>query len=297
MFTLEIDDREPDDMFVCFDKEGGERKFNVSKKRLNCSDYAIYYGGTLLFIIERKTWDDLAQSIKDGRIDEQIKKMQSLPQEIKKFILIEGTLKAQHQHIEAKNLLTKIDHIILRGDTNGVLYSSSILGTCKRIIQLIDHHPLDLSKITVKTERDNVLNTMKGTSNEKLVTDMFAAIKGVAYNTARLFMDNKWSIMDLYESESHIVAEMVYPLSGSIVGITKAKSICDDMDTIKCWTGILTSINGITSTTAKVILEKYPVIYDWNVENLSQVCKGEKSRIGKKIATRIIELLNFKIIS
>ena len=291
MFHLEIDDREPDEIFSHFDKEGGTRKITVVKKRLSCMDYAVYYGGNPLFGIERKTWNDLAQSIKDGRIDEQIKRMQA--SKLKTFLLMEGTLHASHCNIEAKNLLTKVDHIILRGDVTGVLYSSSLLGTTKRIIQLIDHYPLDLSNLVVKKERDNILDTLGGSSDEKIVVDMFAAIKGVAYNTARLFMDNGWSIMDLYESEPNILGEMIYPLSGSMLGTVKATHISEDMDTKKCWIRILTAINGVTAKTAALILDKYPLVYDWTPTTLSKISKGDKS-LGLKVATKIITLLNWK---
>ena len=75
MFQLEIDDREHDEEILkYFDTLGGEIKVEIKRCRLNCSDFAVYYSGKLLFVVERKTWNDLAQSIKDGRLDEQIKK-------------------------------------------------------------------------------------------------------------------------------------------------------------------------------------------------------------------------------
>lgn len=65
---------------------------NFSFKTINVGDYQVYINDVLRLIIERKTWKDLAESIKDGRNRTQEKKMDLMIQyrPIRILYIIEG---------------------------------------------------------------------------------------------------------------------------------------------------------------------------------------------------------------
>jgi ERCC4-type nuclease len=264
---------------------------------MGCSDFAVYYMGNLLFVVERKAWSDLAASIKDGRINDQVAKMTSLDVKIKKFIIVEGPIRGEYNGISFSNLIKKLDHIMFQHPIH-VMYSSSPLGTCKRILQLVDNFPLDFGQYVEQKERDTVLQAINFDSTEKTMAELFAAIKGIGHNTARLLMENGWSVMDLYTSTPEILSEMIYPLSGATVGITKARKIFEALGTKACWVAILSAVNGITKRTAEEILTKSPNVLDWTEFNLQDldIPHGAKLRkLGALKAQKILKFLNLKI--
>ena len=64
-----IDDRERS--VIPFFDSIKNNKNNITYKvsRINYGDYSVNYNNNIIFIIERKTWKDLSQSIRDGRKD------------------------------------------------------------------------------------------------------------------------------------------------------------------------------------------------------------------------------------
>ena len=71
-YLILIDDREKN-VIPFFEKIDSDIKYKID--RLTVGDYSVLYKDKILFIIERKTWVDLAASIKDGRYKEQKDRM------------------------------------------------------------------------------------------------------------------------------------------------------------------------------------------------------------------------------
>jgi hypothetical protein len=104
-----------------------------------------------MFVFERKSWADLAASIKDGRKDN-IQKMLKLRDQIgcKLFMLIEGPARFSPTHkigrIPYKNLQAYLDHIVVR-DGIFIIYSKSYTDTPLRLLEFIKNYlSLDAKK-------------------------------------------------------------------------------------------------------------------------------------------------------
>lgn len=134
---LLIDDRERA-IIPYFSNE--YQDIGIEVKRLFIGDYAIVYENQVIVTIERKTWDDLAASIKDTRI-ENIEKLKTLRKatDCKIIYLIEG--KPRHKdtrkfaRIPYKNLLAHLDHIMIRDNVH-IVYSDNEEDSAKRLIDL-----------------------------------------------------------------------------------------------------------------------------------------------------------------
>lgn len=140
MLKLVVDDRERH-VIEYFDTYEG---IDVEVKRINIGDYAIYDGVNLIFIIERKTWKDLAASIKDGRKDN-VKKLLLARSETgcKILYLIEG--KARYNpsvkigRISFSSLQSHLDHLLMRDDI-ACIHSASTEDSVTRLIQLMNSY-------------------------------------------------------------------------------------------------------------------------------------------------------------
>jgi ERCC4-type nuclease len=139
-----IDDRER--AVVPFFKNHKKIPPNISfsVERINIGDYSIVYKNNILMIIERKTWNDLASSIVDGR-KHNVNKMLKLRDETgcKIFYLIEGNPapnpKSKYCRIPYKNLRSHLDHLMFRDDIH-IIHSKNQENTVDRIIALVQNY-------------------------------------------------------------------------------------------------------------------------------------------------------------
>jgi len=128
-------------------------------RRLTTGDFAIIEfnkedkSEKILIIIERKTWKDLACSIKDGRIKNN-QKLIDLREETgcRIVYIVEGQAfpnrEAKVSRIKYKNLVSHIDHIALR-DGFYIIHTQNPAKTAERIVELCRNY------ITIK---ENELN-------------------------------------------------------------------------------------------------------------------------------------------
>jgi ERCC4-type nuclease len=118
---------------ICDDREGkGATSFiqalidkatspiDMLVRRITIGDYAITVNGALTVIFERKTWADLAASIKDGRMkSQQAALLEQVAAGVKVFYIIEGRdyqdEDAEIAHMKFKQLHAKLRHNMLRG--------------------------------------------------------------------------------------------------------------------------------------------------------------------------------------
>lgn len=101
-------------------KAYGGPKIEYSISRVTTGDYHIIYKDKIHISFERKTWKDLAASIKDRRIDSQHRQMESLSADsgTRIIYIIEGSKKGQGGKIgkiSISTLETKIRRIVLHG--------------------------------------------------------------------------------------------------------------------------------------------------------------------------------------
>lgn len=140
--TIIADDRETNGANPYFDKfivgnnseynkktakaGGGEIKLCIGRVTTGDYNICIHPVGTntpiVALIIERKSWKDLAASIKDGRLKNQQSEMEKVSKKLgcQYMYIIEGKLTYQKsynvaRHMPFKNLIAKVRHTVLRG--------------------------------------------------------------------------------------------------------------------------------------------------------------------------------------
>jgi len=328
-----IDDREYAVMPFFEDISIGNRKNPITykKSRINYGDYSFNYKENIIFIIERKTWKDLAQSIKDGR-KENINKLIELRNryKCKIFYLIEGNpipdKKTKFCRISYKNLRAHLDHLMLR-DNIHILHSRNQKNTVERIYELINNYlsikpsPLlqydieqiefqggDLNKITIENIgiAEGILKQKPSINEDTILYKIWCCIPSITEKTAYLFINKKYHISDLILGK--ISKNDIYSLkydNGYIVGkrsdkIWKYSQLTYKnnnkvLDNIKYYIKILSQINGITKTSASIILDEINfgdlLNNNVNIDTLQNIKISDKRKLGKKKSEIILKYL------
>ena len=138
-----VDDRERS-VIPYMEKYSGKYDIIYKVQRCNSGDYAVTYNGNIILLIERKTWVDLAASMRDGRKDN-IQKMFSIRDEAKCKLayIIEGNatpnFNSMYSNIPLKNLRAHLDHIVFRDDVH-VFYSLNEDYTAQRLFELAKNY-------------------------------------------------------------------------------------------------------------------------------------------------------------
>lgn len=303
---LIIDDREQK-ITPFFQQEPDSQDFEVEVKRIHIGDYAITdEEDNILFIFERKTWEDLASSIKDGRKNN-VEKLLTLREETncKILYLIEGKSRypadRKFCRIPFKNLQAHLDHLIVR-DNIHVIYSLNNEDTSNRLKEFITNYSSikETSSNSIQGGSE-MLTKMIPKSDLSILYDIWRCIPNVTDKTTSLFLENKISLADLIlaKVKETDISVLKYP-NGSIIG-KRAKKICkiqelDNTDNYKHYVNILSSINGITKKTAALILVKYSFQSILNgevtVDQLKSIKKTEKATVGQKAANAIIKYIS-----
>lgn len=301
MLKLVIDDREQAVIpHFTMDSE----IMNITIERLQIGDYAFYIDDELLFIIERKSWKDLAASIRDGRKDNIEKLLIAREKSGCKIIyLIEG--KARHSptkkfsRIEYKNLQAHLDHIIIRDDIF-IIYSDSISDTPLRLIEFGKNWlTLNLRK-NKKTEGGviNMLKTPIEKTAERKLNELWTTIPYINEKTANVFIENKYTLTNLLlgEISKEDIANLKYG-SGIYLGEKRAEKIhkiseLTNPENFKVYCNILSSVRGINKKTASLLLVKFGIENllkkSININELAEFKKTSKSKLGKKAAERLL---------
>ena len=275
------------------DMLSARRRVEVVGETLPIGDYLAFWYTVLKLLIERKTWDDLSQSLASGHLDEQLGRMQKVREETgcTLIIIVEGRRRESHGRIEARALQAKLDHIMMAGRAN-VIYTDSIESTVTRIYELIDNIEVD-DKVPQLREDCKTLQLTKDHGPAQTLLDCFMAVPNLSLSTARIIIDRNWNLWDLYEAEESVLAEITYP-SGAKMGPARAKKINRSMGERKTWVKILEQIQGVTKKTAEMMFQTEADLYKWTEASLADVAKTEKSRVGPAVAARVIAALDYR---
>lgn len=165
----------------------------IKIERLTVGDYAIIINGKIVAIIERKTLNDLSESIKDDRmknIDNMIKARKE--SKCKLLLLVEGNFlsadsKKKYRGIPYKNLQAKLDHIAIRDDIP-IVYTKDpyhtiarIIGLCKSFHKLIQKGELIMEDIKGGSE---VAKVKIVKPNDRIHVEMIAVLDKCGITTA-----------------------------------------------------------------------------------------------------------------
>jgi ERCC4-type nuclease len=293
-----------------FDIEASKKIIDVMVKRLYTGDYAFNYMEVLLMNFERKTPIDLASSMKDGRLSQQIENMEKLRNETGCMIgfIIEGTIKGEHGHITSKQLHAKLLSITINHNIP-VLYTQNMQDTVKLLFQMIDLYNIDenLPRLVEIQKKDNIdlknidpcLKPRERTL-ESMAIECISAIPNVSESTSKVIL-KKWSILELLTQKltTNDFSELKYPSSGAKFGEARAKTLIQNLRREDTMVKILESVNGVTKPNAKRIVALN--VFDINsIANITKVNKEGKvtdKKIGKVVAERIINVFTYKKIN
>ena len=277
--------------------------FSVS--RITTGDYSILYENKILFIIERKTWKDLASSIKDGRKNN-VENLLKLRNETGCIILylIEGNPlpnpNAIFCRIPYKNLRAHLDHLSFR-DNIHITYSKDEKNTVERIAEIIKNYrsfagsagSVSMGGASKSVGGNSLLKEKKIVTQESITYKIWQCIPGVTEKTSCLFAGRHISDLIL----GKITKDEIYALkydNGYIIG-KRADKIWNSTRLVNTplFVKMLTQINGITKKTAEIILSAI----SFEKILLGEVTAGEianiekspsKRRVGIKVAGEII---------
>jgi ERCC4-type nuclease len=176
-----IDDREKH-VIPFFEEYINSKKYktpNITHKveRVNIGDYSILCNGFIIFNIERKTWKDLASSIKDGRknnVHKMIKlqndtKSPQLPNGCQLMYLMEGppipNQTSRYGRIPYKNLRSHLDHIMFNYNIH-VIHSKNKQGTVERLYEICRNFMTITPNPILNIIDDNVESKSESTNDE-----------------------------------------------------------------------------------------------------------------------------------
>lgn len=272
-------------------------------ERLSIGDYAIMYNGHILAIIERKTWKDMAASIKDGRT-KNVEKLKAAREESKctVFYFVEGILhpnpKQKTGRIPYKNLISHMDHLQVR-DNIHLIQTRSKEYTAHRLFTLaknIGTLKIDFFKELKTGGGEKTLKKKMPAKEEEILLNVWSSIPFITTKTAKLFIDAKYTIKQLLKGEikREEIAMLEYP-SGTKIGVRAKKILAITNSSKKNYVNLLASVPLISKKTASVILDTYSMktLLDMDdpLKKLKEIQKTEKTKVGAAASNNIIKLL------
>lgn len=318
MLKLIVDDREG----AVIPFFATHASFAVVVQRIQIGDYIITQNDKIIAAIERKSWCDLAASIKDGRVAN-INKLLGLRQTTgcRLFYLMEGksryTPDKRFARIPYKNLQAHLDHLIMR-DNVCMLYADNPADTAARLAEFMTNYlslpnntntivPAGHSVIvtggtpTIGTETNtselDILTVTMPKTDDEIISNMWCCVPNITTKTVPCF--TAYHIADLFLGSIDIatVAAMCYT-NGSVIG-KRAKKITsvatNNIANHAIYCRVLAEIPGLTKRTAALILVQIKFIDllrgIFSIQQLADIKKTEKSRIGEAVAKKIYKFL------
>lgn len=304
MFSIQVDDRE-DALKPFLEVQTPRRTTDVGVCRLTAGDIGVYWttpAKHLLMVFERKTWDDLAGSIKDGRIDRQIEDLLKLREDgVAVFLIVEGRLRASHAHIDSWNLTSKLNHIMIRHQIP-ILYTANQEETVKLVFDMSDSYPMELVDAKVANNvggADETFDPLVFKRDQNIRNEAFTALgaaPGISYSTAGMLLRH-YSIMEMLCGDViDSLAELQYPVSGGKIERRRACKIVNNLRKRDTHVKMLASVRGITKSVAAKIMDHMPDdISRWDEGTLADCEKTQKRRLGKAAAKKIMTVLSYKV--
>ena len=305
---------------------------NIETKQITVGDYAICCNNNIKVIIERKTWKDLADTIKNPQRRSNHLKLLELRNKINCTIvyIIEGITHPSEtrkfNRVPYKNLRAYLDHLIFK-DNCHIVHTESIEHTALRIIQLCH------SYMTIKSQTDNTADENQDTESYVVNTDIQEVNEIDEINNTDLIQKHTQQTLDIvYEKlwlcisgvtcisypiisklytlkqlingvSSESIAILKYPSNISI-GKSRADQIINSIKLKSTHIKMLSSINGITKQTATNILSQKTMqeLINMDKKEISELTKTTKIVNGciktitiKSLGDKIYDVINFNL--
>lgn len=307
MMDLIIDDRERSVIIYL------EKLDSIIKvERITVGDYAFVYKGKVIVIVERKSLEDLASSIKDGRMENNNKLLEAQKNHGCQILyIIEGpaypNLERKIGRIPYKCLQGKLDSLLFRNNIK-IIWTRDAEHTAKRLCGLRqtftkmvkdgvfgEFNDVEESKDNTKIDLNSVIKVKHEVNLNQVHLKMLNKIKGVSYKSAMAALSH-YTVVQLLtgQTDEKICYNLIYIDSGFKMGPrgTKLHNMCSKLENLnRVQEKILACIAGITENTANKILKEVKfndiIMLNFTDGKIANIYKTEKRKIGKVLEDRI----------
>ena len=310
--NLVIDDRERSVATILKSSE-----IEIIVLRITTADFALYYKTKLLAIFERKTWKDLAASMKDGRMQNNNKLLQMRTDSgCDIYYIIEGPAFPSDNRkfcgIKFRALQAKLDSLVIEHKIH-MIYTKSDLHTANRLVNFLNMYKKKLLILhpDIVNETNSSQDCKTGGQDSKsclaaitkthkkplaqIKVDMIKKIPAIGEQTAlALLADN--TVSEIL-SGNFIVPRELKLSSGNTIG-TRAAKITRNLSKINAavTVRVLECIPSVSRTVAAVIAGKFSmveIIAGAEVADLMRPpnAAGVSRRLGPAVQKHIRELL------
>jgi len=262
---------------------------HIIHKTLVIGDYAICDGEIMYFVFERKTWSDLAASIKDGRIEAQLNKIKELT--CPKFVIIEGKMQYHPEHVIGGIEFSKLDAYKRRMMMEGIqiVQTKNEYHTVEFLVAFTEQ--FSRTRPAVRGGNVKEITEKKKMTIGEQVDELWRSFPGIGPNLLPTM--RTLTIREFINMKPEKVAELKY-LSGRCVGLATANKMLSPLFDGKKAEKVLSAIYGISKNGAAHILKQ--VSFGDFMNGKTEVHLNEKKRLGDIMQGRIHELLNYKVL-
>lgn len=282
----------------------------VKVERITVGDYAYVYKGKVIVIVERKSLEDLASSIKDGRMENNNKLLEAQKKHGCQILyIVEGyaypNLEKRIGRIPYKCLQGKLDSLLFRHNIK-IIWTKDCEHTAKRLAGLTETFTKfakdglygefkDVEGANHAVNINNVIKPKHKVNLNQVHLQMLTKLDGVSYKTAMAVLQH-YTVFQLLTGQTDATKcyNVVYVESGFRLGPrgTKIHSMCGRLHTLdKVQQKMLSCINGITVNTAEKILASVNfndlVMLKFPDGKIANIQKSEKRKMGKALEASI----------
>jgi ERCC4-type nuclease len=304
---LIIDDRER--AISIHKAEWNDIKYEIT--RITTADYIVVNetNETVLAVIERKSLEDFAASIKDGR-SENIAKLCEFREKTSCRILylIEGDMSPKQEkeycHIPYKTIESAIFHLIIR-DNICVLRTIDTLDTAKTLMRFVrsmatlngemNQHTGGFDDVKCdETLLKEMMSQKHVKSDLDIVRELWSAFNGISIAGADEYI-KAWSLADIIGGKVSRESILQHRLSSGRQINKKVASMLMALDK-SVETRILSNIPMISRVSANYILLRLSLreLISLSEAELAQIAISDKKKLGMKLAKNIIIYMNYK---
>ncbi len=292
----------------------------IETKTITTGDYVVANNKCIFAVIERKSFEDYAASLSDGRHNNRKKLLTfSAKTKCKVIYIVEGPEfpsptdlfgRIPYRHIESSMF-----HLMIR-DNIMIIRTKDTLDTANTLVRFVKSMatlPIEFGELN-DSPSNNIINgdvdltivftpdsetllemltEVKEKSIDEVVRNMWSKFPGISMEAASEYM-NKWSIADIIRGRI-LVADI--NASKTSTGRAVTKKVIDILCNVPKLIQIklLSGVPGISLNTAKTILEHSTLssFLSQGTEGIELFMLG-KRRIGKKLSEKILLCFEYK---
>ncbi len=257
-----------------------------------------------LVIVERKTWSDLAASVKDGRI-KNIEKLRKFREETGARIayLLEGTPPrnpaALVDGIPLKNLRAHLDHLLFR---DGIieLHSLSAADSLRRLLEFLSNLKKYGEERAAASDPDSEKDGVAAAKVRRALTDeevhdkIWATFDGISLSSAPAFRAIGVKKMLAGQVSASELAEV--RVGAKKFGEKRAAAIISSLSKETCLEKVLCALPGISSKRARLIIDclaegTEPLPIQTLFTNWGVIGERVRCKVGEKCARVVATFL------